>query len=115
MSELKLETDREKLLEILDHLLQNAIKFTSEGEITLGYEVLGNQVRVNVLDTGKGIAEADQSRIFERFVKVDEFIPGTGVGLSVVESQVKNLGGTVGVESSLGMGSNFWFTLPLES
>ena len=115
MSELKLETDREKLLEILDHLLQNAIKFTSEGEITLGYEVLGNQVRVNVLDTGKGIAEADQSRIFERFVKVDEFIPGTGVGLSVVESQVKNLGGTVGVESSWGMGSNFWFTLPLES
>jgi signal transduction histidine kinase len=114
LPQLQIKTDREKLLEILDHLVQNAVKFTTEGEITLGYEVQGNQVRVNVTDTGKGIAEEDQTRIFERFVKVDEYIPGTGLGLSVVESQVKNLGGTVGVESSLGTGSNFWFTLPLE-
>ena len=114
LPQLKIETDREKLLEILDHLVQNAIKFTTEGEITLSYEILGNQVRVNVSDTGKGIDEADQTRIFERFVKVDEFVPGTGLGLSVVESHVKNLGGTVGVESSLGVGSNFWFILPLE-
>lgn len=111
---LMIETDREKLLEVLDHLVQNAIKFTTEGEISLNYVILGNQVRVNVKDTGKGIDEADQKRIFERFVKVDEFIPGTGLGLSVVESQVKNLGGIVGVESSLGVGSNFWFILPLE-
>lgn len=114
LPQLKFETDREKLLEILDNLMQNAIKFTTEGEITLSYEILGNQVRVNVTDTGKGIAEEDQKRIFERFVKVDEFIPGTGLGLSVVESHVKNLGGSVGVESSLGVGSNFWFILPLE-
>ena len=114
LPQLKIETDREKLLEILDNLLQNAIKFTTEGEITLSYEVQGNQVRVNVTDTGKGVAEEDQKRIFERFVKVDEYIPGTGLGLSVVESHIKNLGGSVGVESSLGVGSNFWFTLPLE-
>lgn len=114
LPQLKLETDREKLLDILDNLVQNAIKFTIEGEITLSYEVMGNQVRVNVTDTGKGIAEEDQTRIFERFVKVDEYIPGTGLGLSVVESHVKNLGGSVGVESSLGVGSNFWFILPLE-
>lgn len=114
LPQLKLETDREKLLDILDNLVQNAIKFTIEGEITLSYEVMGNQVRVNVTDTGKGIAEEDQTRIFERFVKVDEYVPGTGLGLSVVESHVKNLGGSVGVESSLGVGSNFWFILPLE-
>ena len=114
LPQLKLETDREKLLDILDNLVQNAIKFTIEGEITLSYEVMGNQVRVNVTDTGKGIAEEDQTRIFERFVKVDEYIPGTGLGLSVVESHIKNLGGSVGVESSLGVGSNFWFILPLE-
>lgn len=114
LPQLKLETDREKLLDILDNLVQNAIKFTLEGEITLSYEVMGNQVRVNVTDTGKGIAEEDQTRIFERFVKVDEYVPGTGLGLSVVESHVKNLGGSVGVESSLGVGSNFWFILPLE-
>ena len=112
--ELKIETDREKLIEILDHLVQNAVKFTTEGEISLSYEVQGNKVRVNVTDTGKGVAEADQARIFERFVKVDEFVPGAGLGLSVVESHVKNLGGSVGVESALGMGSNFWFVLPLE-
>lgn len=114
LPQLKIETDREKLLEILDNLLQNAIKFTTEGEITLSYEVQGNQVRVNVTDTGKGVAEEDQTRIFERFVKVDEYVPGTGLGLSVVESHIKNLGGTVGVESSLGKGSTFWFVLPLE-
>lgn len=114
LSELKIESDREKLLEILDNLVQNAIKFTTEGEITLSYEVQGNQVRVNVTDTGKGVAEEDQLRIFERFVKVDEYVPGTGLGLSVVESHIKNLGGSVGVESSLGVGSNFWFVLPLE-
>ena len=114
LPELKMETDREILLEILDHLMQNAVKFTTEGEITLSYEVLGNQVRVNVTDTGKGIDEADQTRIFDRFVKVDDFIPGTGLGLSVVESHVKSLGGTVGVESSLGSGSTFWFILPIE-
>ena len=114
LPELKIETDREKLIEILDHLVQNAVKFTTEGEISLSYEVQGNKVRVNVTDTGKGVAEADQARIFERFVKVDEFVPGAGLGLSVVESHVKNLGGSVGVESALGMGSNFWFILPLE-
>jgi signal transduction histidine kinase len=114
LPELKIETDREKLHEILDHLVQNAIKFTTKGEITLSYEVQGNQVRVNVADTGKGVAKEDQARIFERFVKVDEFVPGAGLGLSVVESHIKNLGGTVGVESSLGVGSNFWFMLPLK-
>lgn len=110
---LMIQTDRERLVEILDHLVQNAVKFTIEGEITLHYEVQGNQVRVSVKDTGKGVDKADQKRIFERFVKVDEFIPGTGLGLSVVASHVKNLGGTVGVESSLGAGSDFWFILPL--
>lgn len=113
LPQLMIETDREKLQEVLDHLVQNAIKFTTEGEITLSYETQGNQVRVNVMDTGKGIDETDQARIFERFVKVDEFVPGTGIGLSVVESHIKNLGGTIGVESSLGVGSNFWFILPL--
>jgi len=114
MDHLEVRSDRDRLLEIIDNLVQNAVKFTTEGAITLGYEVEGNQVRVLVSDTGKGIAEKDQQRIWERFVKVDEFIPGTGLGLSVVKSQVENLGGQVGVDSALGAGSVFWFTLPLE-
>ena len=69
--------------------------------------------RIFVRDTGKGIAEQDQQRIFERFVKVDEYIPGTGLGLSVAQSHINNLGGQIGVESELGKGSTFWIELPL--
>lgn len=115
LEKLEINTDRDKLLEILDNLVQNAVKFTFEGNISLGYEVGADEVRVFISDTGKGIAERDQNRIFERFVKVDEYIPGTGLGLSVVKSHVENLGGTFGVESVLGVGSTFWFTLPIDS
>jgi len=114
LEKLEIQADREKLQEALDNLVQNAIKFTTEGQIILSYEVEGDQVRVNVIDTGKGVAEADQQRIFERFVKVDEYIPGTGLGLSVVKSHIENMGGSVGVMSALGTGSTFWFTLPLK-
>ena len=64
-------------------------------------------------DTGKGISKDDQERIFDRFVKLDEFVPGAGLGLSMVKSHVTNLGGTTGVVSELGEGSKFWVSLPL--
>ena len=73
----------------------------------------GDHVRIWVRDTGKGIAEADQYRIFDRFVKVDEYIPGTGLGLSVAKAHVESLGGKMGVDSKLGSGSIFWIELPL--
>ena len=79
----------------------------------MGYDVEDNHVRLWVRDTGKGIAKDDQERIFERFVKIDEYVPGTGLGLSVVKSHARQLGGTVGVESELGEGSRFWVLLPL--
>ena len=113
LEELPIQTDREKLEEILDNLMQNALKFTSEGAVTLGYDVLENQVRIWVKDTGKGIPEEDQERIFERFVKLDEFVPGTGLGLSVAKSHALNLNGTIGVESQVGVGSTFWVELPI--
>jgi signal transduction histidine kinase len=113
LEELQIQTDREKLLEILDNLMQNAVKFTAEGSITLGYDVLENDVRIWVKDTGKGIPVEDQEKIFERFVKLDEFIPGTGLGLSVAKSHVLSLNGTIGVESQVGEGSTFWIELPL--
>ena len=113
LDELPTQTDREKLLEILDNLVQNAIKFTAEGSVTLGYDVLGDRVRIWVKDTGKGIPAADQERIFERFVKLDEYIPGTGLGLSVAKSHALSLNGTIGVESKVGEGSTFWVELPL--
>ena len=108
-----IQTDREKLLEILDNLTQNALKFTETGSVTLGYDVLGDHVRIWVKDTGKGIPAEDRERIFERFVKLDEYIPGTGLGLSVAKSHVLSLNGTIGVVSQVGEGSTFWIELPL--
>ena len=113
-TELMMTTDVAKLRELVDHLMQNAVKFTLKGRITLGFELTdGEHVRIWVKDTGKGIAEADKERIFERFVKVDEYIPGTGLGLSVAKSHATSLGGSIGVESRPGEGSTFWVDLPL--
>ena len=113
LEKLPIQTDREKLFEILDNLVQNAVKFTEAGSVTLGYDVLGDRLRIWVKDTGKGIPEADQERIFERFVKLDEYIPGTGLGLSVAKSHALSLNGSIGVESKVGEGSTFWVELPL--
>ena len=113
LEELLIQTDREKLLEILDNLVQNALKFTEVGHVTLGYDVVGDRVRIWVKDSGKGIPAEDQQRIFERFVKLDEYIPGTGLGLSVAKSHTLSLNGTIGVESQVGEGSMFWVELPL--
>ena len=110
---LLIESDREKLMEIVDNLMQNAVKFTTEGQIILGYDLLeDNRLRIWVRDTGKGIAESDHERIFDRFIKLDEYIPGTGLGLSVAKSHVQSLGGTIGVDSKLGEGSTFWIEIP---
>lgn len=113
-AELYMYTDITKLTEAVDHLMQNAVKFTEKGSVTLGFDLVkGDHVRIYVRDTGKGIAQEDQERIFERFVKIDEYIPGTGLGLSVAKAHVLSLHGTMGVESTLGEGSTFWMELPM--
>lgn len=113
-SELMMNTDVKKLTEIIQNLMDNAIKFTLKGSITIGFDLSeGDSVRIWVRDTGKGIPEADQQRIFDRFVKLDEYIPGTGLGLSVAASHATSLGGSIGVKSTLGEGSLFWLNLPL--
>ena len=108
-----IHTDRSILTEILENLMENAVKFTIKGSITIGYNVESEHLLLWVKDTGKGIAQQDQKRIFERFVKVDDYIPGTGLGLSVVQSHASHLGGSVGVESEIGEGSTFWVRLPI--
>ena len=113
-TELMMNTDIEKLTEIVDNLMQNAIKFTTKGRVTLGFDITdGEHVRIWVRDTGMGIAENDKDRIFDRFVKLNEYVPGAGLGLSVAKSHSESLGGTIGVESRLGEGSTFWVELPL--
>ena len=112
--EILMNTDITKFKEIVNNLMQNAVKFTAQGSITLGFDLQqGEKLLLWVLDTGKGIAEEHQERIFERFFKVDEYVPGTGLGLSVAKSHVESLGGSIGVDSVLGNGSRFWVELPL--
>ena len=113
-AEILMNTDITKFKEIVNNLMQNAVKFTAKGSITLGFDLQqGDKLLLWVLDTGKGIAEEHQERIFERFFKVDEYVPGTGLGLSVAKSHVESLGGSIGVDSVLGNGSRFWVELPL--
>lgn len=110
-----LHTDRDRVREIVNQYLNNALKFTSEGKVTMGCTLLGDKWRIWVRDTGKGIPEENcNEHIFERFVKVDEFVPGTGLGLSICHSMALTLGGEVGLESKLGEGSTFWVDLAKE-
>ena len=96
----------------LANFINNACKYTFEGMITIGYEIRKNNIYFFVSDTGKGIAEENISRVFERFAKLDSFTQGTGLGLSICELIIKHLGGEIGVESSVGKGSTFWCTVP---
>jgi signal transduction histidine kinase len=108
-------TDRNRLKSILDQYLNNAVKFTDTGSVTIGGELRGKCIRLWVRDTGKGIpAEHCGDQLFERFFKVDEFVPGTGLGLSICLTLAQSLGGTLGVESKEGEGSLFWVEIALE-
>lgn len=107
-------TDRDRLKEILNQYMNNAVKFTSTGGITLGSDKTPSSIRIWVRDTGKGIpADKCNEHLFERFVKVDDFVAGTGLGLSICRSLADVLGGQVGVESVYGQGSTFWVEVPL--
>ena len=107
-------SDRSRLREILYQYMDNAMKFTTKGVVTLGYQANKDQLRIWVRDTGKGIpASHCNEHIFERFVKVDEFVPGTGLGLSICRSLALSIGGKVGVESKQGVGSLFWVEIPI--
>ena len=108
----QLTTDKERLREVLNQYLNNAMKFTSKGQVTLGCTSLGSRWRIWVRDTGKGIpADMCNDHLFERFVKVDEFVSGTGLGLSICRSLALSMNGTVGVESEVDKGSTFWIDL----
>lgn len=107
-------TDLGRFTEIMTHLLANAVKFTTQGSIIVGYDAPANKrISIWVQDTGKGIAPEHLERVFERFFKVDEYIPGAGLGLSICRTMAYSMGGDVKVESKLGEGSKFWVELPI--
>ena len=106
-------TDKNRFTQVISNFINNALKFTQQGSITLGYEQVSHQkIKFYVRDTGMGIPEEKQKSVFERFVKLNTFVQGTGLGLSICKSIVSQMGGEIGVDSTEGIGSCFWFTHP---
>jgi two-component system phosphate regulon sensor histidine kinase PhoR len=110
--------DRRRLAEVLQNLLDNAVQYTmADGKIAVSAEGKGNEVIITVADTGIGIPRADQPRIFERFYRVDvarsREAGGTGLGLSIAKHLVEVHGGRLWVESEVGQGSQFHFSVPI--
>ena len=110
--ECQIYSDRMRLTKVISNFLNNAIKYTSEGCIILAYEIIGDEIKFSVTDTGDGMSQEIQAHIFDRFYKGNTFKQGTGLGLSICETIVNRLGGRIGVNSELGKGSTFWFTHP---
>jgi len=109
--------DRDRVIQVLTNLVSNAIKYTPDGgQVLVSAQAQKNMVRVDVADSGIGISPADQQRLFEKFFRADHpavrQVPGTGLGLSIVKNIVEMHGGRLWVDSELGAGSTFSFTLP---
>jgi signal transduction histidine kinase len=108
--------DEQRIAQVILNLLGNAIKFTEQGEVKVEATVSNETFLISVSDTGPGLSEADQKKIFEEFHQADESSTrergGTGLGLSISKKIVEMHGGRIWVESTLGKGSTFWFTLP---
>ncbi|MBM2811275.1 MAG: putative Histidine kinase [Chloroflexi bacterium] len=114
--EVPVMADRRYIVQVLANLLMNASKYSPEGaDVRLGVDRLNDQVRVTVEDAGQGIPVERLSGLFERFYRArpEGEEPGVGLGLAIVKGIVRAHNGTVGVESEVGVGSRFWFTLPL--
>ena len=112
LPELTFTSDKNRLYQVLLNFVTNALKFTSEGNITIDYQIDGNEVKFSVQDTGMGIEPEKQEAIFTRFVKLNSFIPGTGLGLSIVKHAVARMGGTIEVDSVEGAGTKMIIRFP---
>ena len=112
-TECVVKADRNRLVQVMMNLMNNAVKFTGEGSIEFGFDVREDGfLHFYVTDTGCGIPEERLEEIFGNFVKLNSFVQGTGLGLTICRAIVERMGGKIGVVSRLGQGSTFWFTLP---
>ena len=107
-----IETDRNRIAQVLSNFTTNAIKFTQKGTISIGYEARDTELYFYVTDTGAGIPADKLPEVFGRFVKLNKDKKGTGLGLSISKTIVNKLEGQIGAESVEGKGSTFWFTIP---
>lgn len=106
--------DRNRVAQIITNYVTNAIKYTPEGIIEMGYEYREEGIYFYVKDSGIGIPDEKKNKVFHRFEKLDEFAQGTGLGLSICKAIAEAMGGNVGFESEYGKGSLFWALLPCE-
>ena len=109
------QSDPLRLKQVLSNLINNSVKFTSEGSITFGCEKTGRELIFSVSDTGTGITEEDQKKVFDRFTKFNYHgmnTEGSGIGLSIADKLVNLLGGKIWFDSTFGKGTNFFFSLP---
>lgn len=112
-TECVVKADRNSLVQVMMNLMNNAVKFTGEGSIEFGFDVREDGfLHFYVTDTGCGIPEERLEEIFGNFVKLNSFVQGTGLGLTICRAIVERMGGKIGAVSRLGHGSTFWFTLP---
>jgi len=112
--DLIINTDKNRMSQVLNNLIGNAIKFTKQGSIRFGYHQNDDFIKFTVTDTGSGISPDNIRKVFDRFIKGDNFTQGTGLGLPICKSIIEKMGGTISVESVYGEGASFMFTIPAE-
>ncbi|MBN2236713.1 MAG: PAS domain S-box protein, partial [Bacteroidales bacterium] len=116
--DIEISTDHKRFKQIFIHLIRNALKYTKEGHIEVGYSILADSIRFYVKDTGIGIAKEKQKHIFELFRQLDDRhtreYEGVGIGLSIAKTLCKNLGGEISLDSNLHMGSTFYVKIPYQ-
>lgn len=114
LTPIMMQSERQRVIQVISNLLHNAMKFTDKGEIRFGCRMEGtDEVYFYVSDTGVGIPKEEQKTIFSHFTKLDREMPGTGLGLTLSRTIIRELDGRGGVESEVNKGSTFWFVLPL--
>lgn len=109
-----ISSEKTRLMQVVTNFLSNAVKFTSSGSIRFGYKLTETGIYVYVSDTGEGIKESEISTVFDRFVKLNKFKQGTGLGLCICKTIITMLDGEIGVESVEGKGTTFWFNIPCQ-